>query len=169
MAQQTDNGMARVQRILAHSDYKTYIKKIAKHEKSRKFCGHDMVHFMDVARIAMILNLEQMEAPLDKETIYAAALLHDIGRFVQYEDGTDHAKASAKLAPAILKDCGFTPDEAAVIVEAIGNHRNKEIKDDADLNGLLYRADKLSRPCYGCLMQDECNWKRKKKNLELKY
>lgn len=160
--------MNRVQKILKHEKYIEYCKKIAKWEETRKFCGHDMVHFLDVARIAMLLNLEENEDPIPKDIIYGTALLHDVGRFIEYEDGEDHAVASARLAPAILEECGYKKKEIAVMKEAIANHRNKDIKDGSDLKGLIYRADKLSRPCYGCLMEPECNWKKKKKNMLLK-
>jgi len=160
--------MDRVQNILQHETYIDYCKKIAKWEETRKFCGHDMVHFLNVARIAMLLNLEENEIPIPKDIIYGTALLHDVGRFVEYEDGEDHAIASARLAPAILDASGYSKEEIALMVEAIANHRNKEIKDASDLKGILYRADKLSRPCYGCLMEPECNWQKKKKNMILK-
>ncbi len=158
--------MERIQRILAHSFYRECLSKIAEWEKTRPFCGHDMTHFLDVARIAMIFNLKE-HCNLSQEMIYAAALLHDVGRFVQYEDGTDHAQASARLAPSILEECGYTKEESTQIVEAIANHRNSEIAEDSDLKGLIYRADKASRPCYGCLMEPECDWPKKKKNGEL--
>lgn len=167
MSELDSKSMKRVQKILKHSRYQKYAQKIAHHEKSRKFCGHDMDHFLNVARIAMLFNLEENEAPIRKDWVYGAALLHDIGRFVQYEDGTDHAKASAELAPEILKDCGYSEEETAVIAEAIANHRNKEIRDGSDLKGILYRADKASRPCYSCRMQQACSWKKKKKNRKL--
>ncbi|MGN0131146.1 MAG: HD domain-containing protein [Lachnospiraceae bacterium] len=164
---QKSKSMKRVQKILQHPLYKKYVQRIAECEKEREFCGHDMVHFLDVARIAMLLNLEENKKPIRKDWIYGAALLHDIGRFVQYADGTDHAKASAELAPEILRDCGYSREETEIITEAIANHRNKKIKDGSDLKGILYRADKASRPCYGCLMEPACDWKRKKKNMTL--
>ncbi len=167
MISSDSKSMKRARKILDHPVYQKYAKKIAHHEKSRKFCGHDMTHFLNVARIAMLLNLEENEEPIRKDWVYGAALLHDIGRFVQYEDGTDHALASAKLAPEILRDCGYSEEETEIISEAIANHRNKEIKDGSDLKGILYRADKASRPCYGCQMQSACNWKKKKKNMKL--
>ena len=61
--------------------------------ETRIFCGHDMAHFLDVARLAYLFNLEE-NLKLEKEEIYTAALLHDVGRFVQYEDGTPHQLAS---------------------------------------------------------------------------
>jgi uncharacterized protein len=167
MSEQKNKSMKRVQKIMAHPFYRECVEKIAGYEKEREFCGHDMVHFLDVARIAMLFNLEENRKPIRKDWIYGAALLHDIGRFVQYENGTDHAKASAELAPKILKDCGYSKEEIQIITEAIANHRNKKVKNGSDLNGILYRADKASRPCYGCLMEPQCDWKRKKKNLKL--
>ena len=74
-------NMSRVQKILKHEKYIEYCKKIAKWEETRKFCGHDMVHFLDVARIAMLLNLEENEDPIPKDIIYGTALLHDSNFF----------------------------------------------------------------------------------------
>ena len=41
-----------------------------------------MEHFLDVARLMYIYNLED-QAGFSKEMIYAAGLLHDIGRYEQ--------------------------------------------------------------------------------------
>ncbi len=57
-------------------------------EEGRRFCHHDMGHFLDVARLAMIFNLQQ-GLSVSKEMIYAAALLHDIGRWNSMRTGTD--------------------------------------------------------------------------------
>ena len=114
------------------------------------------------------MNQEE-ELDIDNEIIYAAALLHDIGKHLQYAEGIPHEKASARIAPDILRECGFDNKETGVIIEAILNHRNKEVAKDRDLNGLLYRADKASRACFDCEAENECNWSREKKNLSLKY
>ncbi|MFQ9392946.1 MAG: HD domain-containing protein [Lachnospiraceae bacterium] len=76
--------------------YRTCLSKIALFERDRIFCGHDMAHFLDVARLAYIFNLEE-NLGIEKEEIYTAALLHDVGRFVQYEDGTPHQLAGLPL------------------------------------------------------------------------
>lgn len=154
--------------ILKHKLFLQYYAEIEKWEKERIFCHHDMVHFLDVARLAMIMNLRE-KIGADEECIYAAALLHDIGRFVQYEDGTPHEQASARLAEVILKDCGYTEKETAVILEAIARHRDKESAKERNLNGLLYRADKMSRSCFACKAEKDCDWKAEKKNLRLIY
>lgn len=158
--------MERIQQIINHPLYKEYLSKIKEWEKDRKFCKHDYVHFLNVARIAMILKLKE-DLTVSEEYIYAAALLHDIGRHIQYETGEDHAKASGRLAPEILKDTGFSEKEKDVIIDAIVSHRNEAVKDEKSLRGILYRADKLSRECYFCEVEGLCDWKDGKKNREL--
>lgn len=158
--------MNQINQIIQHPDYLAHIAKIVQWEKDREFCRHNTAHFLDVARIAMILNTQE-DYGIGQELIYAAALLHDIGRWQQYETGEDHAPASAKLAPEILKDCGFSDAEQAQIVSAIATHRESRVKDEKNLNGLLYRADKLSRSCFFCAQEENCNWKQEKKNMEL--
>lgn len=160
--------MERVNKIIMDKQWQEYLGRIAQCETDRIFCRHNMVHFLDVARLAWIFNLEE-ELGIAKAQIYAAALLHDIGRFVQYQDGTPHPQASAALAPEILRRCGFLEKELAEITEAIRQHGNAEIKEEKSLRGLIYRADKASRACYACKVQDECDWGSRKKNLELWY
>ena len=157
----------RIQSIIEDKGYKKYIKKNAEAEKHRDFCRHDMTHLLDVARIGIILN-EKSGKYVDEELIYAVSLLHDIGRFRQYEKGIPHELASADLAPDILVRAGFGEEEVSAIVDAIASHRNKEVSDEMSLRGILYRADKLSRPCFACTKQKDCNWKADKKNLTLK-
>lgn len=160
--------MKRINRILEHNLFRLYLEKNRAAEEGRRFCHHDMGHFLDVARLAMILNL-QRSLSIPEEMIYAAALLHDIGRWQQYEDGTPHEKASARLAPEILSDCGFTEGETEQIISAILNHRDESIREEQTLRGILYRADKMSRSCFCCEMEKECDWKGNKKNLTLRY
>lgn len=168
--------MERVNKILNHHLFKEYLEKNRIAEEDRRFCRHDMGHFLDVARLGMIFALQGAhkaddndKAEVPEELIYAAALLHDIGRWKQYEDGTPHERASAELAPEILSDCGFTAQETARIVTAISDHRNEAVKEERSLSGILYRADKMSRSCFCCETEQECDWKGNKKNLELRY
>jgi len=160
--------MERIDRILKHKAFLYHLGQNEKAESDRIFCRHGMTHFLDVARIGRIISLEEGIA-LDAEWIYAAALLHDMGKHVQYEDGTPHEIVSAGIAPEILADCGFDDYETGVIIEAILNHRNAEIAGAKDLNGVLYRADKASRACFSCDAEDQCNWKNGKKNFQIKY
>lgn len=160
--------MERIDRILKHPLFLEYVGENAKEEAARIFCRHDMAHFLDVARIAWILNLEE-GIGIGRDLIYAAALLHDIGRHLQYREGIPHEQASEILAPPILRDCGFHKQEEERILSAIATHRDASVSGGADLNGLLYRADKLSRPCYACKQEKDCNWKQGKKNFSLRY
>lgn len=166
-------NMNRVHRIFTHPLYKDCLKKNEEAEKERVFCGHDMPHFLDVARLAYLFSLERGYG-VPKEEIYAAALLHDIGRWRQYCDGTPHDKASAELAEGILESCGFSKREQSRILTAILSHRGKEnavkeaaTKEAGHLAEILYDADKLSRPCYGCGAIKECDWEKEKKNLQI--
>ncbi len=160
--------MERANKILKHDLFLECYHKTEEWEKTREFCHHDMVHFLDVARLATILH-QRESIEVEEELVYATALLHDIGRFRQYEDGTPHELASAELAEPILVDCGFDDRERKIILEAIRQHRNRNIAGERSLNGLLYRADKLSRSCFFCKAEKQCNWKGDKKNLELRW
>ncbi|MCR5283815.1 MAG: HD domain-containing protein [Lachnospiraceae bacterium] len=155
-----------VNQILQNETYRGYLKQNEEKERERIFCHHDLAHFLDVARIGMIINLEEGYG-LPQEFVYAAALLHDIGRWKQYEDGEDHAAVSARLCGPILTACQVPEDEADLIRGAIASHRDAAVRDEKSLRGLLYRADKLSRPCFGCRAEGACNWKADKKNREL--
>lgn len=158
--------MERVNRILRNPDYVKHIEKIRVLEENRMFCCHNMAHFLDVARIATIFNYE-MGLNISREFIYAAALLHDIGRHLQYTDGIPHEEASQPIAAHILIQCGFSEEECKWIVFAIANHRNGMISNEKNLSGILYRADKASRPCFACEAEAQCEWKKDKKNLEI--
>ena len=157
-----------VNRIIQHPKYKMCLDRIAECEKERIFCHHDMVHFLDVARLAWIFNL-QNDIGLEHKLVYGAALLHDVGRYEQYEIGTPHEIASARIAPDILQDCGYLSEEIEQITEAIRQHRNAQIKDELTLRGIIYRADKMSRSCFSCKAIEACDHQEDKKNKELIY
>jgi len=160
--------MERIDKILNHNLFIGNLEKNNAAEADRCFCRHDMVHFLDVARIGMILNLEE-QLGIPRVLIYAAALLHDIGKHRQYKEGVPHETAGAELAPGILRDCGFDEQDTKLITDAILGHRNREVASEKTLRGILYRADKASRACYACKVQEECKWSAEQKNLRLRY
>lgn len=145
--------MKRINQILKNEEYIKYLKKNKEAEGDRIYCHHDIEHFLDVSRIAYIISLEE-KLNLDKEILYAMGLLHDIGRWMEYESGMDHALASKDLAEEILRDCEFRESEIQEILAAIESHRN--IKSTSLLGDLLYRADKLSRNCLHCSAIGSC-------------
>ncbi|MEE0776706.1 MAG: HD domain-containing protein [Bacillota bacterium] len=155
--------MTKLGKILNSSPYQSYINSIAQWEKTRVFCRHDRSHFLDTARVAYILfltgevacpELEIFHRDAVREIIYAVGFLHDIGRFLEYEDPTkDHAAESAVLARPLLEDAGFEKIERQLILKAIANHRKK---DNQGFDLLIYRADKEGRPCFFCDSLPQC-------------
>ena len=164
--------MQRITGILKNNNYQSYLKRIEEWEKNRVFCKHDKKHFLDVARIAYILYLEELHGKTynpytceeAKELLYAAALLHDIGRWREYEEGIEHHIASAELSEEILINTGFKEKEIKEILTIILSHRVEPENLKQDLPAIFYRADKQSRECFWCEAEDKCNWKKEKKN-----
>lgn len=159
--------MDKVNAILNNEKFKEYLNKNIESERERKFCGHDLQHFIDVARIAYIMTLEK-NLKIGKETVYATALLHDIGRWMQYKEGVSHELASYQLAENILIECGFKEEERIIILNSILNHRKKNDEKET-FDHIFYLSDKLSRNCFNCKAIDECNWSEEKKNYQIKY
>lgn len=159
-------NMNNISQIWEHPLFQESLLATEQLERDRIFCGHDRNHLLDVARIAYIENLET-GAGIPKYLIYAAALLHDIGRHLQYTEGIPHHEASAQLAAEILPECGFSQEDTRQILDAILSHRDKAVSASAGLSGMIYRADKQSRCCFACPAEPECDWSREKKNLTL--
>ncbi len=160
--------MERVNRIIRNDKFIEFCAHTEDLEHDRIFCRHDMEHALDVARIAVIMAADE-QLDIRRDVIYAAALLHDIGRAQQYINGTEHELASAVIAPYILDKCGYNEEEIDLIVEAIINHGNEAVKDQNDLTGILYRSDKASRKCYMCHAIDMCHKSPDKMVMEIKY
>ncbi len=155
--------MKRVNQLITHQVYRQYLASNDAAEETREFCHHDFNHGLTVARISYILWLEAEECPAEKEMVYAAALLHDIGRFRQYQDSAlDHAFIGAELALPLLQACGFDKEECTMITEAIAGHREP---NGSILAGILKQADQLSRPCMDCPAAEACYWKKKNKEI----
>lgn len=149
-------SMARVNQLLDHETYICYIEMINELEKERRFCKHGFQHGLSVARIAYTYLLEKGEMDLSKEGIYAAALLHDIGRWVEYQTGEDHAEASARLALPLLEECGFSAEDIQVISAGIREHRRHHDANLSPLGEALTIADDWSRDCRYCSVQTQC-------------
>lgn len=156
--------MERVNKILSSADFLDCIKAIETFESDRIFCKHGLNHLLDTARIAYILNLEN-GLNIPKGTIYATALLHDIGRYDEYYHGIPHNQAHDRIIH-ILQSCEYSQEETALIVDAIKLHRNTS-SELVTLGDIISRADKLSRNCFNCKAIQECYWVDDKKNLKL--
>lgn len=157
--------MDKINEILLNKKYKEALVILEDLEKGREFCKHNIEHFLDVARIAYIKVLEE-KLDYSKDIIYGIALLHDIGRVLQYKEGIPHHEGSVILAKEILKETSYNEEEKEAILSAIENHR---CEDENKLNKIIYLSDKLSRNCFSCKSEKECYWSIDKKNLKIKY
>jgi uncharacterized protein len=148
--------------IISHPLWIESYQKIQDLEKDRIFCKHDLDHFLAVGRLIVIELQKNGINEGDYDVYYAAALLHDIGRHLEYTDGVPHEEGSAVLASEILKDTDFEESTQAAIVDMIKKHRSAS-------EDLLAKMDKLSRNCYLCKAKDDCKWPDEKKNLQFVY
>lgn len=169
MPPSTSMTAKRLSFIRRHPLYSAAYRRLLELEEIRVFCRHQMNHLLDVARIAYILDLEE-GLDIGRDLIYAAAILHDIGKGRQYEEGIPHETASADLAEQILADMpaklAFTSEEQQQILTAIRGHRRLR-RDAEPLEALLYKSDKMSRACFACPAESQCNWSNDKKNMEI--
>lgn len=170
-------SMPRVNQILQHRSYEEYCARNKQAEEKRVYCRHGADHGVDVARIAYTYLLEEYINSLrstpeaeaehtgskleekynvNKEIVYAAGILHDIGRWVEYEIQEDHALVGARLSPPILSDCGFSEAEIESITLGILEHRLAPDKTSSTLGQALALADDWARDCKNCPSQDTC-------------
>lgn len=161
--------MERIHAIMNHPLYREQYERLEKAEEGRKFCRHQIQHLLDVARIAYIRSLEE-GLGFDRELVYAAAVLHDIGKAAQYEERIGHEIAGEAIAAEILdslpEDLAFPEKDRKSILQAVRGHR--KLREDPEvLERLLYEADKASRLCFACPAEKECDWGDHQKNKEI--
>lgn len=156
--------MEKYNKIIENPLFKKAMDNIEVKEKDRIFCRHSINHSLDVARIAYILSLENT-MNINKDLIYATALLHDLGRAF---DDKSHNEKSAEIAEEILSQCGYNNIEIKEIKNAILNHR-KEIYSLNNLSDIICKADKISRQCFSCKAQAQCYWSEEKRNKNIIY
>jgi len=160
--------MERINRIISNHDYQIYLQENWNEENNRPFCNHHFEHLLSVARLTYILLLEDGCPFISREIAYAAGLLHDIGRWYEYQSEADHAQFSAKLALTILTKAGFSEAETLFIRKAIAQHRQKGECEQhrSTLSKALAKADSLSRLCFQCKVRDKCNKLDRQPNRE---
>lgn len=159
--------MRRVDNILHNDLYIYLMARIKDKERDRIFCCHGLDHCLDVARIAYMIGKDE-NINIERELLYAAALLHDVGRADPDDTGVSHHILSVRYAEDILRQSGFDAEETELICDAIGSHNT----DGAGRDGLayiLYKADKLSRNCFDCAAAGECYWPDSERNKGIIY
>ena len=161
------------QQLLENQEYLALVKRLEQQEKQRLFCRHGLSHFLDVARIAWIITLEQIEQEgmnvehlaQYKDQIYLTALLHDLGRLAEYNHirSHDHAQEGVNIAWKFLKRIGYPEHKAREIVNAIKEHSGNK-KSNYDLSNIIQMADNRSRNCFFCGAQEQCYWSEERRN-----
>lgn len=119
-------------------EFKKYLEQF---NRTDEMIAMKISHSVHVADLAMKLGkrLELTEEEL--ELVKTIGLLHDIGRFVQYEkiksynDATtkiDHGKLATDylFKEGHIKDFGIPKKDYAIIEKTIFNHNKLEIEDD---------------------------------------
>ena len=96
--------MERFQKIVWHEKYKETYERLQQLEIDRKFCGHDIEHFLSVARISYLMILEK-RLPVSKDIIYATALLHDLGRHRDMKEESESFASIFYRADKLSRDC----------------------------------------------------------------
>jgi putative nucleotidyltransferase with HDIG domain len=154
--------MERLNAVIQHKSFREILFRLEECEREREYCCHGIEHLLAVARTAYALSLER-GATVEKDLLYAAALLHDIGRLAQYEEGIPHEEAGVSLARDILQDTAFSEEEKACILECVRCHHARRF-GGTSVPDLIFEADKRSRPCYLCKMVSSCKWLDERKN-----
>lgn len=156
--------MERIERLIEQPRWIKELNDIEQLESTRIYCHHGLSHLLDVARISWILVLER-QLPFSKPVVYAAALLHDIGRAQEYRFGCSHDEASVELARELLPVSGFSDEEIDNICVAIMGHRHEMVKTSlSGLQLILKEADWRSRNCFHCEAEKSCKWDESRKN-----
>lgn len=103
----------------------------------REIPGHELEHSFRVFEISIYLGCK-MNASLDLLAI--ASLLHDVGRWIEDEEETDHAELSAKIANDVLRDHPMRD----LIVRIIREHSYSSNKSPSSIeSAILQDADKI--------------------------
>lgn len=111
--------------------------------EERKFA---YIHTYGVAQAAAFLATVRN---LDIELSCIAAMLHDIGSYVENCPHKDHAQRGAKIAEKMLLDTGlFTEEEIGIITHAIAVHSSKTSRHDGPISEMLKDADVLQHYLY---------------------
>lgn len=150
-------------RIIRNKNYIVQLGTLRELEADREFCRHDMDHFLSVARITIHMCRE-MGVRADRDLVYSAALLHDIGRTQEITMGIPHDIAGQAMADCILSEVNCPEDMKAKIISLIASHRDITRAGD-ELGRIFCAADKKSRNCFDCEARALCNWPDDKKNL----
>jgi len=106
------------------------------------FPSHDFSHVLRVQRLCKVIG-EAENA--DMLILYAAALLHDLGREAERKNpSVDHAEKSAEIARTLLEKVHFPRDKIPAVLYAIKVHRFSKGASPTTLEArILQDADRI--------------------------
>ena len=79
-------------------------------------------HFQRVYELAIVL-VEKQNLDVDRDSLFAAAYLHDIGAFEPYrQEGKDHSEVAIENCSEILLSIGFPEDKIDLVKDIIKSH-----------------------------------------------
>jgi uncharacterized protein len=120
--------------------------------------------------------------PCDDDVLFAAAWLHDLGVFIGRRPESpaalrawDHIGYACRLAPGVLRRCGFPPRKIPAVVEAIRTHlpsaqpqsfegwllRDADILERLGAVGILRTVSKVGRDTRFVRFSDALAWLRR--------
>jgi uncharacterized protein len=121
---QTSGGKASVglDTVKADAEAQSFIRNANRNLGAIGYTEHGFRHVGLVANIARIILKRMGFDRRQQELAAIAGYLHDIGNVVSR---FDHARTGALLAHGILSRLGATPEDAAIVMGAIGSHEDE--------------------------------------------
>ena len=107
------------QELKQDPEIRIYIRRADETLSALGFTEHSFAHVCLTAERAGDILEEAGFSPEEAELARIAGLLHDIGNLI---NSTDHSQSGALLAFHLLEKRGFSCEEIATVVSAIGNH-----------------------------------------------
>ncbi|MGC8873720.1 MAG: HD domain-containing protein [Chloroflexia bacterium] len=115
-------------------------------ERARSlYQGKDATHDFDhVLRVLALVRRIGPPEGANMRILEVATLLHDIARDEEARTGVDHALVGAERARQIVRDWGYSEEEAEAVARAIAGHRFRNDREPETIEAkVLYDADKL--------------------------
>jgi hypothetical protein len=120
-------------------DINTYIRQADVSLKAMGYTEHSFSHAGRCAELAGAWLLELGRSGREAELARIAAYMHDIGNVINRHG---HAQSGAVMAFRLLERLGMPPEDAAVVVAAIGNHDEETAHTVNPVAAAVILADK---------------------------
>lgn len=125
--------------IKNNAEINTYIRQADASMSAMGFTEHSFAHVTKCAEAASRLLKDLGYGEREVELARIAGYMHDIGNVV---NRNDHAQSGAVMAFRLLDKLGMPPEDAAVVITAIGNHDEHTAHPVNAVAAALILADK---------------------------